>query len=638
MPRLILPPVATASLVPVSPRSLSRLLIFLGCLGAAPALAGRAAAGSWHKEVRRLRATTVAESEPNNSVSTADSVALGDRATGTVDPAGDVDTWFVDLTAGQILSLDVDAQSAGSPLDPVLSLLAPDGTTLLAFNDDFDGFDSRISFRIPASGRYYVMIRGFGNSGGPAGTYAINFGTVTCAAVGTEREPNGSPGTASPVGLGADATGEICTGDGSPVDDVDYWAFTVPAGTTIELDVDAESLGLLVDPIIALISSDGTTQLAFSDDINGPNGSDGRLQFSIVTAGTYYATVAAAPGSTGNPFPYTLHVRSIAPGPGDPITVRAEKLGRPTGLAVGSTGDLFTSDLIGGRVMRISAQGLVTTFATGIPNPQGIAFDAFGHLLVASAGGTVYRVTPQGQATPFITDAGFPYWVAVALDGRIWLTDLTDQSLRRYSPTGRFEARFDAGSGPGPLAIGPSGEPYFSNGLEIWKLVNGQPRLVLRNEALIGAFAFDVAGNIYAPEPTLGRIKLFSPAGAVLADTFAVGPDGPQAVAFGRDGTGATIARLFATDPRVGRLIEMNPAGVAHPGLPVGQVPPPFTLEDAAAGLLGAGGLSATDAQFLDALGNHNGRYDVGDFQAYLRTLGGLPGAAAAPLRSGSIR
>jgi hypothetical protein len=72
----------------------------------------------------------------------------------------------------------------------------------------------------------------------------------------------------------------------------------------------------------------------------------------------------------------------------------------------------------------------------------------------------------------------------------------------------------------------------------------------------------------------------------------------------------------------------------------VGQVPAPFTLEAAAAGLLGAGGLSATDAQFLDALGNHNGRYDVGDFQAYLRTLGELPGAAAAAvqLRSGSIR
>ncbi len=98
-------------------------------------------------------------------------------------------------------------------------------------------------------------------------------------------------------------------------------------------------------------------------------------------------------------------------------------------------------------------------------------------------------------------------------------------------------------------------------------------------------------------------------------------------MAFGRDGTGATVARLFATDPRVGRVFEVNPAGVAHPGQPVGYVAPPIPLDVAAASLLGGGGLSAADLQYLDALGNHNGRYDVGDLQAYLRTVGGLPGA-----------
>ncbi len=614
------------------------LLVLLGLLGAAPVVANRPAAESRHEEVGRLRTAIIAESEPNNTAATARSVALGDRAIGIVNPAGDVDTWSVDLTAGQILSVDVDAASAGSPLDPELTLIAPDGTTQLAFNDDFDGLDSRISFRIPATGRYYVVIRGFGASGGSTLSYAINFGTVTCAAVGTEREPNGTPATASPVAIGADARGEVCTGDDSPVDDVDTWAFAAQAGTTIELDIDAEALGLPVDPIVALFASDGTTRLAFNDDTDGPNGSDSRLQFSIPTTGTYFATVAAAPGSDGNPFPYTLHVRSVAPGPGDPITVRAENLGRPTGLAVGSTGDLFASDLTGNRVVRVSAQGGVTTFAAGVQSPQGIAFDAFGHLLVASAAaGTVYRVTPEGQATPFITDAGFPFWIAVAPDGRIWLTDVSDRSLRRYSPTGRFEARFDAiaigGSGPGTLAIGPTGEPYFSNGFEIWKLVNGQPQRVLHDDVQIGAFAFDLAGNIYVPAPTLGRIKLFGPTGAILADTFAVGPDAPQAVAFGRDGTGATVARLFATDPRVGRLIEVNPAGVALRGLPVGPVQAPFTLDAAVAGLLGRDGLSAEDGQFLDALGNHNGRYDVGDFQAYLRTVGGLPAAATGSVR-----
>ncbi|HMC68463.1 MAG TPA: pre-peptidase C-terminal domain-containing protein, partial [Mycobacteriales bacterium] len=488
------------------------VLVLLAVVGATPGLA---------------QTPIVDESEPNDSVRTADGVALGDQARGVVNPAGDLDTWFVDLTAGQFLSVDVDAAQVGSSLDATLELIAPDGTTSLAFNDDFDGFDSRISYRVPQSGRYYVVIRAFGATGGPGLTYAINFDKVTCPVVGTEQEPNDTPGTAAQVAIGDSGSGEICPHDDNPAGDVDYWALTVRAGTTIELDVDAAALGLFVDPVIALYARDGTTQLAFNDD---EDGADSRLQYSIITTGTYYATVADAAGS-GNPFPYTLHVRSITPGPGDPITVRAQGLGRPWGLAVGNTGDLFVSDLTGNRVVRVSGQGVVTTFATGIPTPQGLAFDAFGKLLVASTDGAVYRVTPQGQATRFITDAGIPLWIAVAPDGRIWLTDLSDRSLRRYSSTGQFEARFDAisvgGSGPGPLAIAPSGEPYFSQGTEIWKLANGELRRVLRGAFIIRAFAFDVAGNIYAPAPAAGRIQLFDATGAIVADTFAIGPDAP---------------------------------------------------------------------------------------------------------------
>jgi len=643
------------------------LVLLLALVGAAPVVAQRPATGSWREAVRQIRdaggvlpghaktgarsirpailtATVtqaiVTETEPNNTAPTADSVALGDQATGVVDPAADADTWFVDLIAGQYLSVDVDAEAIGSPLDAVLVLFAPDGSTVLASNDDFDGPDSRISYRVPTSGRYYVTIVAFGGmAGGPELQYAINFGTVVCAGAGTEQEPNDAPGTASRVAVGGSGTGEICATDANPAGDVDYWAFTAEAGTTLELDVDAVSLGLLVDPALALYASDGVTRLAFRDD---GNGADPRLRYPIPTTGTYYATVAAGPDPGGNPFPYTLHVRALPPGPGDPTTVRAADLAFPLGLAVGSTGDLFVGEAAGNRVVRISGQGAVTTFAAGIELPLGLAFDAFGDLLVVSIDGTVYRVTPQGQVTPFITDAGFPFWIAVAPDGRIWLSDVSDRSLRRYSPTGQFETRFDAiavgGSGPGPLAIGPGGVPYFSQGTEIWRLVDGRLERVFADGALIWAFAFDVAGNVYAPMPTAGRIKLFDATGTAVADPFAVGVDGPQAVAFGRDVTGVTVARLFATDPIARRVIEVNPAGVAHPGLPVDGGAAPFPVEAVAAALLGAGGLSAADLQYLDALGNRNGRYDVGDFEAYLNSVGGLPGAAASARRPGSER
>lgn len=629
-------------------------LFVLAVIGAAPALAQTPTAGSWRQQLQRLAdaaavapargharvATIIVESEPNDSARTADSVALGDQATGAIDPEHDADTWFVDLVAGQFLSVDVDAASAGSPLDAVLVLFAPNGTTVLASNDDFDSADPRISYRVPASGRYFVTIVAFGSLvGGPELRYAINFGLVTCDGAGTEQEPNDSPGTATPVVFGASGSGEICATDANPAGDVDYWAFSAQAGTTLELDVDAAEFGVLVDPILFLFASDGVTRLAFNDD---GNGSDPRLRYPIPTTGTYYAVVAADAASGSNPFPYTLHVRALPPGPGDPTVVRAANLSFPLGLAVGGTGDLFVGEVGESRVVRISSQGTVTTFAAGIEIPVGLAFDAFGGLLVVSFSGTVYRVTPQGAVTPFITDAPGAFWIAVAPDGRIWLTDISDRSLRRYSPTGQFETRVDAigigGSGPGPLVIGPGGVPYFSNGTEIWRLVNGQLERVFGDAALIWAFAFDVAGHIYAPQPTAARIKLFDGAGTVLADPFALGVDAPQVMAFGRDATGATVARLFATDPIAGRVIEVNAAGVARPGLPVGAAAQVLSIATATQALLGGGDLSPADVAYLDGLGNHNGRYDVGDFAAYLRVAGSLPGTAATPRRPGSAR
>ena len=620
------------------------LVLLAGLVSAAPVAAQTPTTGSWGDALKQLRdahrpppkaqlarriapvarvaTSIVAESEPNDSIRTADSVALGDQATGVVNPVNDVDTWFVDLTAGQFFSADVDAANLGSPLDATLVLFGPDGN-VVTFNDDFDGADSRISYHVPASGRYFLMVSSFGRlGGGPAARYNLNLGLVDCAAVGTEQEPNDAPATATRMAIGDSVAGQLCSQNAGG--DVDYWAFEGQAGTTIDLDIDAASTGLLVDPFAALFASDGTTRLAFNDQ---GDGADPRFQFSIVTTGTYFVRVSDVMGNGSNPFPYTLHVRSIVPGPGDPITVRADGLLLPLGLAVGSTGDLFVGDAAANRVARVSAQGVVTTFAE-VPNPLGMAFDAAGNLLVASLDGAVYRITPQGQATRFITNTAFPFWIAVAPDGRIWLTDVSDRTLRRYSATGQIELRLDAiavgGSGPGPLAIGPSGEPYFSQGTEIWRLAGDEFQRVLVDGALIWAFAFDVAGNIYVPSPTQGRIKLFSSAGALLADPFAIGPDAPQALAFGRDATGAMVARVFATEPRIGQVIEVNPAAVAQPGLPVGFTAP-FTPEAAADALLGGAGLSAVDRQFLDGIGNRNGRFDVGDFQAYLRTLNGLP-------------
>ncbi len=58
------------------------------------------------------------------------------------------------------------------------------------------------------------------------------------------------------------------------------------------------------------------------------------------------------------------------------------------------------------RVYKISTNGNVSTFFTGLGRPQGIAFDAHGDLFVAaSLGGRrgIIRITPNGEAAPAVS-------------------------------------------------------------------------------------------------------------------------------------------------------------------------------------------------------------------------------------------
>ena len=122
----------------------SLMFAMLTLIVVAPLSAQAPSSDSWRDMVRRLRqasvahparaarvaaspAAVIAEREPNDSIRTADSAALGDRATGVLNPANDVDTWFIDLTEGQLFSVDVDAQVLGSPLDAELVLWGPTG-------------------------------------------------------------------------------------------------------------------------------------------------------------------------------------------------------------------------------------------------------------------------------------------------------------------------------------------------------------------------------------------------------------------------------------------------------------------------------------------------------------------------------
>jgi glucose/arabinose dehydrogenase len=61
----------------------------------------------------------------------------------------------------------------------------------------------------------------------------------------------------------------------------------------------------------------------------------------------------------------------------------ASGLGDPGGLAFNSAGDLFVGDYRSNNITEITPSGVQSTFASGLEGPEGLAFNSAGNLFVA---------------------------------------------------------------------------------------------------------------------------------------------------------------------------------------------------------------------------------------------------------------
>lgn len=563
------------------------------------------------------------ETEPNNTAATANTAERGSTRTGTMygiplgTEGGDVDYWAITVAAGDTIYADIDANEFGSSINTELSLWASDGVTKLATNDAWDGMDPHLTYVATASGIYYVSVEierlQWRTTDQP---YTIHFFEVKCPAA-EDAEPNNSLATATGVTLGQTVHGVSC-----PNPDLDYFKIALSAGTVVEVNLET--------PPHERIAFGSANEIGGQLTLRGPDGTvleqtsqemrPDRIEYTIASTGTYYVSATVWPG--GIRYTYTLSFRALGQGPGDPVTVRVEGLGYETrGVAVNQKGEVFVS--AGQRnLWRVTLDGQKTLVTTAITGPAGLGWDAFGNLLVSGPFDGVYRISPSGEITRFIEESGTG-WMTVAQDGTLWLSGVEARTMIHYDPFGQLLARYDVSAilpnAPIQIAIAPSGDVHFTDYRAIYRMVGGHPQLVVQPEPGIMGFAFDIEGNIYVSKRD-GTIALYRGDGTVLEDPFARTPTSPGWLAFGRNPDGSTNSRLFVVNGD-GTLAELNPAGIRAPGAPVGYA----TSAEAVADLLRSGGVLGTaERAFLDAVGNRNGRYDVGDLRAFLVLTGTL--------------
>jgi hypothetical protein len=225
----------------------------------------------------------------SDNTSTTGSITVGGSRSGVVNIDGDRDWFRIALIGGQTYRFNLDGTTLS---DPTLALLNASGSRL-AFNDDFSGRNSQITFTATTSGTYFL----------DAGAYSSGTGSYTLLAanttpVRTTDDVAGNASTSARITAGGSRTGVVNFNG-----DRDWFRIALTAGRTYRFNLNGNSLA---DPTLALLSASGS-QLAFNDDYNGRNP---QITFTAATTGTYFLEAGAFSSGTGS---YTLLAADTTP-------------------------------------------------------------------------------------------------------------------------------------------------------------------------------------------------------------------------------------------------------------------------------------------------------------------------------------
>ncbi|MCA8922409.1 MAG: fibronectin type III domain-containing protein, partial [Planctomycetes bacterium] len=208
--------------------------------------------------------------------------ALGSAPVGRIDYAGDVDFFAVQLVSqGRYVFEITDLQNN---MDTVMTLYNSGGTDLVTDDDGGNGLASRIEYRATQTGVHYLKVEHY-DAGASEGGYTLALrdlgGGSGGGTVGSGDDHGNDASSATRITAGTPVRGACEIGG-----DQDWFAIDLRAGRDYEFRTDDMQNGM--DTILALYGTDGTSQLAENDDLNGLASG---IDFTAPADGTYYLRV-----------------------------------------------------------------------------------------------------------------------------------------------------------------------------------------------------------------------------------------------------------------------------------------------------------------------------------------------------------
>lgn len=354
---------------------------------------------------------------------TTGTISGGSEVTGNIESIGDTDWFAVNLIAGNAYLIGQlgGATSQGTLADPFLRLY--DSTsTLVGRNDNANGTrNAELSFVATSTGVHYISAEAFGTD---TGTYTLAVVGDTGSGTTTDDYTNDSS-TGGAASVGGSVQGDIETSG-----DRDWFALPVTAGTDYVIDLKGEpsSVGTLSDPVLSLLTADGTN-LAVNDD-NGTN-QESTLSYTATSTQTLYLAASGFGSATGT---YTLSVASSG-GTSDSVgsdttTGGTITVGSPVSGAIDfdQDADWYALSVAAGTAYTIDLTGRRSGDGT-LRDPLLRLYDAAGALVTTNDDGGARF---ESQLVYAATAAGTVYLSAEAFYGtgtyRLAVTSTTDDA------------------------------------------------------------------------------------------------------------------------------------------------------------------------------------------------------------------
>ena len=333
---------------------------------------------------------TINEKEPNNTLPQAQPVQLPVSINGKIDQPGDVDIYSFELIAGKTFVAEVCAATVDSPLDSLLTLMNSSGKQV-AYNDDFNGSDSLLTYTPKSGGKYCLAVRSSVGAGSGNDSYRLSIGSIplltgsfpatavkgmaeqltpfgfnlpkileitvpsdyasrltsvhsqeilssNSIALGVseiprviEIEPNDDFKHATPLKLPAVANGAFFRADGKPGGDVDYYVFHLELEGKREkrfiFDVQCQDRSGVRSDPILTLYDAKKSVLAENDDSSGK---DSHIEMTFTVSGDYYLKVKNQTDMTGKDLVYQL-LAELPPSPGFSLSTETRNRAIPRG-------------------------------------------------------------------------------------------------------------------------------------------------------------------------------------------------------------------------------------------------------------------------------------------------------------------